>query len=301
MNDAAPETAEQKKDGKKQKHRSPNYPYIGLEDALARTNELVRVAGISPIRITTAREVWSYKKGTGNQVVAALDAYKLVNVEGVAEDRMLKITTEARKILDSTSDSPELLKQSALAPTIHTEIWEHYQGVLPPDNRVLREYLVYTKGFNPAYVEKFIEQFRASLAFANVTESDKIAGKKETPAVTNGGQQMQPAQHQTPNFTPPPPPPPVQTPNFKSFGGGESDVLSFNLSRTSKAQVSFNGQITQEAIKKLIALLDLSVDTYPTQAELGEKDGKQFYAIAESSTGISEDELDLQEDKGKRS
>lgn len=315
MSDEQTQPVEPKADAKKQKHRSPNYPYIGLEDALTRTRELIGVAGIAPIRITTAREVWDYQQGTGNQVVAALDAYGLIIVEGVAEARLLKITTEARKILDNTSDSPALLKAAALAPPIHQEIWQHYNGVLPPDNRVLREYLVYSKGFNPAYVEKFITQFRETLAFANVTASDKITDVKEAPPVVTGGQTMQTATQQTPIFTPPPPmgntpPSPFEIP--KASG----DVLSFNLSRTGKAQVMFNGQVTQEAIRKLIALLDLSVDTYPTQAELeqpkqamwrnkdhdlpvtvtgelGERDGKKYYAIAESETGIPEDELDF--------
>jgi hypothetical protein len=76
------------------------------------------------------------------------------------------------------------------------------------------------------------------------------------------------------------------------------------------------GQVTQEAIKKLRALLELSEDVYPTQAELikpkpamwrnkdydapinvtgelGEKDGKKFYAVEGSNTGVPEDELDF--------
>lgn len=48
----------------------------------------------------------------------------------------------------------------------------------------------------------------------------------------------------------------------------QEEVLSFKISRTSKVQVRFNGQVTQEAIKKLITILNLSIDTYPTQEEL---------------------------------
>lgn len=306
-------TESQKGEPKKQKHRSPNYPYTGLEDALTRTRELIAIAGIHPVRVTTAREVWGYQKGTGNQVVAALDAYGLITVEGIADERNLKITTEARKILDNTSDCPELLKNAALSPEIHKEVWTYYQGHLPPDNRVVREYLVYQKGFNPAYVDKFIDQLRETLAFANVVASDRIDANVETRKAETGGQKMQPVQQTERIVTPPP----ANMAEFEPLRLNE-DVLSFNLSRNGRAQVRFNGQVTQEAIRKLIALLELSVDTYPTQAELiqpkramwrnkdhdrpvtvtgelGKKDGKKFYSIEESSTGIPEDEMEFEE------
>lgn len=157
------------------KHRSPNYPYIGLETALLRASDLQRVSGIHPVRVTTAWDTWDYKKGAGNQIVAALDAYGLIQVEsGVADNRLIKLTMDARKILDNTSERPELLKKSALSPVLHQEIWDYFKGDLPPANSVIREYLVYQRNFNPSYVDKFIEQFRECLAFANVTKSDKI-------------------------------------------------------------------------------------------------------------------------------
>jgi hypothetical protein len=157
------------------KHRSPNYPYIGLEAAVARASELQRVAGVHPIRVTTAWETWDYKKGAGNQIVAALDAYGLISIEsGIADSRQIKLTLEARKILDNTSERGELLKVAALSPLLHRELWEYFNSDLPPNDKVIREYLVYQKNFNPSYVDKFIEQFRATLTFANVTKSDKI-------------------------------------------------------------------------------------------------------------------------------
>lgn len=156
------------------KHRSPNYPYIGLEVAIERVSELQKVAGVHPLRVTTAWETWDYKKGAGNQIVAALDAYELISVEsGIAENRQIKLTLEARKILDNSSERDELLKAAVLSPLLHKEIWEYFNGDLPPNDKVISEYLKYQRNFNPAYVDKFIEQFRSSLAFANVTKSDK--------------------------------------------------------------------------------------------------------------------------------
>jgi hypothetical protein len=162
-------------DSTTKKHRSPNYPFIGLESALERARELQKVAGVHPVRVTTAWETWNYKKGGGNQVVAALDAYGLISIEsGIADSRQIKLTLEARKILDETSERGILLKTAALSPLLHKEIWEYFEGDLPPNDKVIREYLVYQRNFNPSYVDKFIEQFKETLVFAKVSKNDKI-------------------------------------------------------------------------------------------------------------------------------
>jgi hypothetical protein len=48
----------------------------------------------------------------------------------------------------------------------------------------------------------------------------------------------------------------------------EGKELRFNISRDTEARVSFHGPVTQEAIERLAALLELQKDTFPTKAEL---------------------------------
>jgi hypothetical protein len=55
-------------------------------------------------------------------------------------------------------------------------------------------------------------------------------------------------------------------------GSEPGTELRFKISRNSEAHVSFTGQVTQEAIEKLAALLDLQKDSFPTRAELEEMD-----------------------------
>ena len=98
--------------------------------------------------------------------------------------------------------------------------------------------------------------------------------------------------------------------------------LAFKLSKESDARIIIYGDASQEAIKKLRALLELSEDAFPTKAELypsrvatwrnkdhdqpvtivgelGEKDGRRFYAVKETTTGIPEDELEFDDAKVK--
>jgi len=50
----------------------------------------------------------------------------------------------------------------------------------------------------------------------------------------------------------------------------EESVLVFKISKDSEARIVFTGNVTQEAIEKLTALLNLSKDTYPTIEERGD-------------------------------
>lgn len=65
------------------------------------------------------------------------------------------------------------------------------------------------------------------------------------------------------------------------FGDIGAKRLRFNISRNSEAQVIFTGEVTQEAIEKLAALLALQKDTFPTQAELDESETERILEKAE--------------------
>lgn len=239
-----------KDDSGQKKHRSPNYPYIGLEDALEKARELQNVSGVHSIRVTTAWETWKYKKGTGNQVVAALDAYGLIEVEGVADRRQIKLTLDARKILDNHStEKSELLKKAALAPDLHKELWDRYEGDLPPDDRVIREYLKWERNFNPNYVDKFIEQFRATLAFANVSKFDKIDNETELEINSDneeGGKMQSQPTSQTQQFVQQMPPP------LK-----EGSQVIVDISPSGQINVTFSGAVNEQTFQILNGIREI--------------------------------------------
>ncbi len=158
------------------KHRSPNYPFIGLEDAIMRLRQLYDTGRGHYVSIGTARDTWQYKRNAGDRTAAALKAYGLIEVQGEGQKRELKPTEDGIKILEDHSQKVDLLKTAALCPDIHKDVWDKYDGHLP-SNEVMREYLRWTKKFNPDNVDKFIDQFLSTIAFANLSESDKITVK----------------------------------------------------------------------------------------------------------------------------
>jgi hypothetical protein len=159
---------------KRPKKRSPNYPAIGLEKALERAETIRAQARHHFMPVTTARTLWNYKKGAGDQVVAALKAFGLLEVQGESETRQVRLTEAARRILGNAPDRAELLKVAALKPDLHKEIWEKYEGDLPPADAIIREYLIWERNFNEDFVDSFINQFRSTIAYASIDLSDKI-------------------------------------------------------------------------------------------------------------------------------
>lgn len=162
------------------KHRSPNYPALGLEKALGKVGALVRnKRHYVPLR--TAMDQMDYKpdSSTGQQAVAALKYFGLVNLEGVGDKRQIRMSDRAAKIVASHPDRERLIREAALLPPIHREVWDRfYKGTdgLAPDEAI-KQYLVWDREdtkFSPESVDGFIEQFKQTIRFAKLDSSDTM-------------------------------------------------------------------------------------------------------------------------------
>jgi hypothetical protein len=299
------------------KGRSPNYPSVTLGEAIERIRLVYKAEHTHRAdKNVVARDLgYTGLNGKSITLIGALKRYGLLDTEGDG----LRVTDDAVTILELPDNDPtriEAVEKAAFTPTLFEELRDTFGESLPSDDN-LRHYLI-KKNFLPKAANDVVRIYRDNLQLVSVSKSlyNRDMKPEPSPALTNIPLSRTHA-------------PPVSSEEvFRKFNqqpdpapqlSGE-DVLSFNLSRTGKAQVRFNGQVTQEAIKKLIALLDLSLDTYPTEAEiakpkraiwrnkdrdepvdvtgeLGQKEGKMFHAIAGSNTGVPSDELEFEEDQ----
>jgi len=195
------------------KHRSPNYPVIGLRAALNRAAQLYKRYKRNPVPINLAHKEWDYKEhsGLGNQVVGALRSFGLVSVEGKENDRRVSLTDLAYRIFNHGSTGSaawhDLLKKAALEPPIYAELWAKWGGDDFPDDGLIKHYLILDREeakFNPDKVDGFIENFRDTLRFANLLPNgtleqeatDNVVIKTSSVAVgdyvqwTNAGKDM---------------------------------------------------------------------------------------------------------------
>lgn len=159
--------------------RSPNHPVISLDDALKRAALLMGKGGTFSLPIGVVHDRLKYKRFTAlaERIVGALAAYGLITVRGEKESRQVSITDRCQRILKNAPDKKKQLEDAALAPAIHRELWDHWEGRgLPPDD-VLRNYLLWEREgikFTEASVDDFIANLRETLAFSGLQTEDNI-------------------------------------------------------------------------------------------------------------------------------
>lgn len=167
---------------KKRRERSPSYPGIHLETAIEKMETLFKIEGKHFAPTSAIMEHWGYKEKSsfGMVSLAALLKYGLLEDQGSGLDREAKITDLGLSIVlpEDEQERKEAIKHAALMPGIHKELWEQYEGRMPSDAS-LRVFLIRQKNFNPSAVDDFIGVFKHTIAVAELTESDKMAGGDE--------------------------------------------------------------------------------------------------------------------------
>jgi hypothetical protein len=169
---------------KAKKVRSPAYPGINLQQAIKRTAEFYEKEHRNPASFKAAVSHWDYsEKSSGALVaVAALKSFGLVDEIESAIGRIFQVSPLGLKIVaDKRPDSPEraaAIKEAALRPKIHAGIWRKYNGTIPSDAE-LQYQLENVRHFNLKAIGPFIQELRETIAFAKLSESDKIAEETE--------------------------------------------------------------------------------------------------------------------------
>lgn len=235
--------------------RSPNYPSMSLPDAVARTKVIYEKEFTNQASREVMIKAMGYSGINGASAVAfsALTKYGLVASTG---NDQYKVTDEALNIFLYPRGERvriEAIERAAFTPQLFAELREQYPGVLPSDEN-LNAYLV-KRGFNPRSVSDLIRSYRETIEFV----SSEIG---HPPALVTNPIELDRTQSEVR----------VRTDDFESGQNFEGSDLSFKISRDSIVKIRFSGPVTQEAIEKLVSLLNLSKDVYPTAAEIAETD-----------------------------
>jgi hypothetical protein len=177
--------------GKRKRTRSPAYPFVNLETALVRAKEFFDKEQRNAANVNVATKHWGFVEGSSNgaQTVAALTSFDLLQDEGVGDKRRVRLTQNALRILlDTRSDSKEraeLIKQAALAPKIHQQLWEKWGNDLPSEAQLRHTLLLeWPTPFNENAVDGFIREYKDTISFAKLSESNKVSSGVED----NGGE-----------------------------------------------------------------------------------------------------------------
>jgi hypothetical protein len=167
--------------------RSPGFPFIPLSKALERVETFRIAEGGRPKHfapITSATKAWGIGPKTGQalQTIAALGQFGLVEFEGSSENRSVRPSDVALRILlDKQPNSPErdeLIQRLALKPKVHMELWEKWGANFPSDP-TFETYLARDRGFSDSGARDLIAEYKETISFAKLDQPDIIAPTKE--------------------------------------------------------------------------------------------------------------------------
>jgi hypothetical protein len=191
--------------------RSPNYPLIDLGEAIEYARkcwEKFKRSAVPVSSVTTQAWGLSVKSSGGRMTVSALVKFGLLEESGRGAGRTVRVSELAQHILiDQRPESEEraaLIRQAALTPRVHRELWDKWGASLPPDHDV-RFYLMKELKFTTTGADDFANEYKATLAFAKMAGSDTRKGVQENGATPR-------------EVTPPPAPHPTKMPAFASAG-----------------------------------------------------------------------------------
>jgi hypothetical protein len=159
--------------------RSPSYPGIDLEKALSRAKEFYDKDQDRWANTEVIIKCWGFgNSGIAQVTLAALKKFGLLEDEGLGIRRKAKLSKLALSILrddrPDTSEKENRIKEAALTPEIHQEVWKEFHGSLPSDEN-LKYSLRNEREFSDRGAREFIEEFKATIAFAKLDNSYDIS------------------------------------------------------------------------------------------------------------------------------
>ncbi|MEO8755818.1 MAG: hypothetical protein ABI624_24400 [Casimicrobiaceae bacterium] len=165
------------------KHRSPAYPFLGLEAAIERAKAVYEKEKLHPATVAVMAGHWGFKdKSSGGlQTVSALRQFGLMEeAAGNGDQRRVKLTDLARRLLLMPAGSPErqaLLAEAGRKPTLYGELLDKWGSDLPSDQN-LRTHLMLDRNFNESAVDGAIRNFRQTVSFARLDGSGTMSGQE---------------------------------------------------------------------------------------------------------------------------
>jgi hypothetical protein len=147
------------------KMRSPNYPAIGLGEAVNRVRALWSKEKRTPVDAAVAAEAIGYSglSGPSRTVLSSMKKYGLVD----SDDRTVRVSDVALQIIHPANEDEELtaLQGAALSPELFRQLFESHRDA---SDVALRSYLINKLGFSEVGARQLVKAFRDTLAFAKL-------------------------------------------------------------------------------------------------------------------------------------
>lgn len=239
--------------------RSPNYPYIDFPEAIQKTREIFEKEKMNPASREVLAKAMGYSgiTGSSSKVIAALSSYGLI--EGRGED--YKISKNGIDILIAPKGSTEratAIQTCAFSPPLFAQLKDRFSSKpqdLPSDES-FQHYLV-QNNFSLDGAKAVTDSFRATINYiynelgSSVSDNDNIS---EEELETDSEEER--VNEKKTNVS------------FQNYNCDDSsELLSFRISKDCTVKVIFDGEITPQAIDKLVSHLNLAKDVYEDNSD----------------------------------
>lgn len=156
--------------------RGPSYPYVGLEEAISLAQKMYDYTKRAAAPVDSViTEAWKYTttSSSGAKVLAALKAFGFVEDAAAASGKTaLKLTPRSIRILLDDQDTPlrrEEIQKAALSPKWYSYCWKTWGKEMPAS---MKSNLLIEHGFVDSTVESFLKDYRKTMAFAGLLDSN---------------------------------------------------------------------------------------------------------------------------------
>ena len=252
-------TEQTSKAPKKPRDRSPSYPFIPLKTAIERLEAFESYFGRHPAPFKKAGLAWKMKEDSSqaNQTLATLKSFGLIEYKGSGSDRSVVLSEDGRTYLRAQQEGikKEILKRVALRPKAIARFWPTWNADRPPDAVCLDD-LVLKHKFNDKAAPVFLKVYDDTIAFAELSSSDKVGPVDEDESDDGDGSDFD-GEDDNNRFRPPPPPPPFRVPKELEPMAGERELTTGLLAKDASFRLIVSGKIGVKEIERLIKKLEL--------------------------------------------
>ena len=229
----------------KTKHRSPNYPRLAFDSALEKTRAIYTQQHKHSASRDVIAQALGYTtfNGASKAVITALKHYGLLEPAGDG----LRVSADAIRVLELPQGDPEwtaALVRMVFAPSVFADLRSKYGEPLPLSVRhALLRGVRAARGRRDH--SRLPREFRIPPDHGGDAGEPSAVGQVEQKSEALVATDYDPSRGR---------PSPETSPDR---------VLQFQIAEDTDARVHFRGRPNRPAIKKLIALLELSADTFP--------------------------------------
>jgi hypothetical protein len=246
------------------KMRSPNYPAIGLEDAIKAVGMIWNEEKRTAVPLDVLSKALGYKGVSGpvRTKVAALRKYGLLEQNGVN----YRVSDLAMQIIhgqDHSEERSNALVEAATRPEIFKELREtHLEG----SDEALKSYLLVRKGFSEAGAKQLIKAFRETMDVAeaasggNIPRREKEESEAKSMTTTYTKQQEESSKHIRVNVGTPGGAAHEATPTIQSYS------FALSMPRNVRAELRLFGQVTKGDVERLRKQIEFLEEQFEDEA-----------------------------------